>query len=131
MLLFGVLSVRLKSTISGEWLSKPSRHRPRRNRPFTYVLEFRTESVKSGGPERKGLRRAIFARLRVLPVNRSDLKTPGNLPLSAASNQAESTARMETGGQGGIRTLDTLLTYTHFPGARLRPLGHLSGGRGT
>jgi hypothetical protein len=30
------------------------------------------------------------------------------------------------GGQGGIRTHDTLLTYTHFPGARLRPLGHLS-----
>ena len=32
----------------------------------------------------------------------------------------------ENGGQGGIRTHDTLLTYTHFPGVRLRPLGHLS-----
>ena len=31
-----------------------------------------------------------------------------------------------TGGAGGIRTLDTLLTYTHFPGERLRPLGHRS-----
>lgn len=31
-----------------------------------------------------------------------------------------------TGGEGGIRTLDTLLTYTHFPGVRLQPLGHLS-----
>lgn len=29
-------------------------------------------------------------------------------------------------GEGGIRTRDTLLGYTHFPGARLRPLGHLS-----
>ena len=29
------------------------------------------------------------------------------------------------GGEGGIRTLDTL-PYTHFPGVRLRPLGHLS-----
>lgn len=29
-------------------------------------------------------------------------------------------------GEAGIRTLDTLLGYTHFPGARLRPLGHLS-----
>ena len=28
----------------------------------------------------------------------------------------------------GIRTLDTLLEYTHFPGVRLRPLGHLSKG---
>ena len=26
----------------------------------------------------------------------------------------------------GIRTLDTLERYTHFPGVRLRPLGHLS-----
>jgi transposase len=32
------------------------------------------------------------------------------------------------GGEGGIRTLDTL-PYTHFPGVRLRPLGHLSVGR--
>ena len=31
------------------------------------------------------------------------------------------------GGEGGIRTLDTL-PYTHFPGVRLRPLGHLSVG---
>ena len=29
------------------------------------------------------------------------------------------------GGEGGIRTLDTL-PYTHFPGVRLRPLGHFS-----
>ncbi len=32
----------------------------------------------------------------------------------------------EIGGAGGIRTLDTLLAYTHFPGERLRPLGHRS-----
>ena len=30
------------------------------------------------------------------------------------------------GGEGGIRTLDTLLTYTHFPGVRLQPLGHFT-----
>lgn len=37
-----------------------------------------------------------------------------------------------SGGAGGIRTLDTLLAYTHFPGERLRPLGHRSAcsGRG-
>ena len=29
------------------------------------------------------------------------------------------------GGQGGIRTLDTL-PYTHFPGVLLQPLGHLT-----
>src|SRR5690554_4394224 len=30
------------------------------------------------------------------------------------------------GGEGGIRTLDTLLTYTHLPGVLLQPLGHRS-----
>ncbi len=29
------------------------------------------------------------------------------------------------GEEGGIRTLETL-RFTHFPGVRLRPLGHLS-----
>ena len=31
-----------------------------------------------------------------------------------------------TCGERGIRTLDKLLTYTHFPGVLLKPLGHLS-----
>ncbi len=31
------------------------------------------------------------------------------------------------GGEGGIRTPDRLLTYTRFPGVRLKPLIHLSG----
>jgi hypothetical protein len=30
------------------------------------------------------------------------------------------------GGEKGIRTLETLLEPTRFPGVRLRPLGHLS-----
>ena len=30
------------------------------------------------------------------------------------------------GGERGIRTLDTLLEYTHFPGVLLKPLGQLS-----
>jgi hypothetical protein len=32
------------------------------------------------------------------------------------------------GGEGGIRTLDTRLTYTPLAGERLQPLGHFSGG---
>jgi hypothetical protein len=32
----------------------------------------------------------------------------------------------EYGGERGIRTLDTRLTYTPLAGARLQPLGHLS-----
>ncbi len=33
---------------------------------------------------------------------------------------------MNLGGERGIRTLDTLLTYTHFPGVLLQPLGHFT-----
>ncbi len=32
----------------------------------------------------------------------------------------------EAGGEGGIRTLDELLTHTPLAGERLQPLGHLS-----
>ncbi len=32
---------------------------------------------------------------------------------------------LQFGGEGGIRTLDTL-PYTHFPGVLLQPLGHLT-----
>lgn len=31
-----------------------------------------------------------------------------------------------SGGEGEIRTLDTLLAYTHFPGVLFRPLRHFS-----
>ena len=34
--------------------------------------------------------------------------------------------KIKTGGETGIRTLDTLLTYTPLAGERFRPLSHLS-----
>lgn len=40
--------------------------------------------------------------------------------------RAQCPALFRSGGAGGIRTHDRLLTYTHFPGVRLRPLGHRS-----
>ena len=70
--------------------------------------------AKSGGPERIGLRRAIFGLLRAGAVNRSVPETPGNLPLSAALGRAESAARMETGGEGGIRTHGRLAPTSVF-----------------
>ena len=52
-----------------------------------FSREFKLEA------ERMGLRRTIFGRLRARPVNRSPPKTPGNLPLSAVLDQAESMPR--------------------------------------
>jgi hypothetical protein len=55
--------------------------------------------------------------------------------LSTAPHQSrkkrEQTRAVETlktiyGGERGIRTLETLLTLTHFPGVLLQPLGHLT-----
>ncbi len=34
-------------------------------------------------------------------------------------------SHLKYGGEGGIRTPDTL-PYTHFPGVLLQPLGHLT-----
>ena len=41
--------------------------------------------------------------------------------------RAVETFKKEYGGEGGIRTLDTRLTYTPLAGERLQPLGHFSG----
>jgi len=93
----------LEVRISGKWGSNQAKCRPLGNRPFTWVFAVRTKTPKSAGPERIGLRRAIFGRLRAGPVNRSTPKTPGKLPLSVAVGEAESTARMGTGGGGATR----------------------------
>ena len=43
-----------------------------------------------------------------------------SIQLSYASSMTQN------GGEGGIRTLDTLLRYTPLAGVRLQPLGHFS-----
>ena len=40
--------------------------------------------------------------------------------------RAVETLKTRYGGERGIRTLETLLTLTHFPGVLLQPLGHLT-----
>ena len=52
------------------------------------------------------------------------LKQKGLLVLEQPSKDFYS---ISSCGEGGIRTLDTLLAYTHFPGVLFRPLRHLSG----
>lgn len=52
-------------------------------------------------------------------------------PSASGSCERRDHSGSGNGGAGGIRTHDTLLTYTHFPGERLRPLGHRSACTGT
>jgi hypothetical protein len=49
-------------------------------------------------------------------------------PMAQTTRPASSAGLVKyAGGERGIRTPDRLLTYTRFPGVRLKPLIHLSG----
>ncbi len=69
----------------------------------------------------------------VCPTGCRQLSNPGrgfSSPHSACNMQKKSpyfrtSSFSEYGGEGGIRTPDTL-PYTHFPGVLLQPLGHLT-----
>ena len=54
------------------------------------------------------------------PLKLFDLKEPRSKAVDWEKGLSRS------GGEEGIRTLDTLLTYTPLAGERLQPLGHLS-----
>ncbi len=80
-------------------------------------------------PSGRRLRRRSGAAARH-PSNPAFSCIEGSNPDSSGARHAKGatwTPLLESGGEGGIRTLDTGLPYTHFPGVRLRPLGHLSG----
>ena len=67
-------------------------------------------------------------RLRVQALPKAKLAEPegsSTPPTSTKSKKGPLGPFLNFGGEGGIRTLDTL-PYTHFPGVRLRPLGHFS-----
>ena len=51
------------------------------------------------------------------------------LSVLPSSSEWRSENQGKVGGERGIRTLEGLLTLTPLAGVRLRPLGHLSGGR--
>ena len=57
--------------------------------------------------------------------HRDNLTYPANSGLRGDLLKAPDVMQIWIGGEGGIRTLDTV-RYTHFPGVLLRPLGHLS-----
>ncbi len=56
---------------------------------------------------------------------RSGILIPPDGELKEKSLYLRTGSHLEYGGEGGIRTPDTL-PYTHFPGVLLQPLGHLT-----
>src|SRR3546814_9541267 len=78
--------------------------------------------------------RLAIIRRRILPVGRSSphgsaAKVWTEVRTRCRIAPASHCNTTKNGGAGGIRTLERLLTVTHFPGVRLRPLGHRSVGR--
>src|SRR5205814_3042588 len=81
------------------------------------------------GERRAGTRADLGLRL-VLDFSR---RRRARLRRALVADHARQVRRREvsgTGGESGIRTHGTLLTYTRFPSVRLKPLGHLSGRSG-
>ena len=75
---------------------------------------------------------SLFAALSVCPTGCASCRTPvgASHPPGRAQHAKKKPVltyelSLEYGGEGGIRTPDTL-PYTHFPGVLLQPLGHLT-----
>ncbi len=93
----------------------------------------RAQTQKTLFDWRRG-RDGLVASLLVPPLRCGTVGADANvsLPLHAdkffrsVSSMRTAGDSVPTGGEGGIRTLDGLLTHTPLAGARLRPLGHLS-----
>ena len=67
--------------------------------------------------------RALACRCAAAPVEQGPKSSTA---LGEKTKRPHKGAFSFSGGEGGIRTLGTLLTYTHFPGGHLKPLSHLS-----
>jgi hypothetical protein len=110
-----------------------------------YKLNENVENLPNAwrkGRDCSRLRRSSSASLRTVAAALQRPKSPsailsnplvyisGSNPLFVAvTTEGSKTSGIHwpCGGEGGIRTLDGLLTHTPLAGARLRPLGHLSG----
>ena len=90
-------------------------------------------SLKSGAA--RGVKGTLFHRillhrgvLRAMVSTPSERKPPGVFFCDAAVLPRDARDAWGGGGESGIRTHGTRLTYTRFPSVRLKPLGHLSAG---
>src|SRR6266851_641718 len=84
-----------------------------------------TRPVRSRSIERGSAARATSAS-RSGASSASHLQSWRQCRVSSGGAIALSAHAAESGGESGIRTHGTLLTYTRFPSVRLKPLGHLS-----
>ena len=117
----------------GRGFSSPRTENIKEKSPY-----FRTSSHLEYGGEggidslRSPLRGSPLTAFAVCPTGCASCRTPvgGSHPpctenIKEKSPYFRTSSHLEYGGEGGIRTPDTL-PYTHFPGVLLQPLGHLT-----
>ncbi len=92
---------------------------------FKYGGEGGIDSLRSpcGQPVRYAL--SLSNWLRQLSNPGRGVSSPPYENIKEKSPYFRTSSCLEYGGEGGIRTPDTL-PYTHFPGVLLQPLGHLT-----
>ena len=86
-------------------------------RMLSYLPDDKPEGAENGGMSQFGFER---------PPRRGSYRREDRLVGNDERPAAKVAVRSSFFGEGGIRTRDTLLRYTHFPGAPLQPLEHLS-----
>ncbi len=100
----------------------------------TFVRALISNMAVRGGIDslRSPLRGSPLTAFAVCPTGCASCRTPvgGSHPpptenIKEKSPYFRTSSHLEYGGEGGIRTPDTL-PYTHFPGVLLQPLGHLT-----
>ncbi len=93
---------------------------------YKYGGEGGIDSLRSPSGQPTHCVRGLSNWLRQLSNPRSRvLIPPFRENINEKSPYLRTSSHLEYGGEGGIRTLDTL-PYTHFPGVLLQPLGHLT-----
>ena len=114
--------------------SHPPRWVPHAKKKPVLAYELFLKYGGGGGIDslRSPLRGSPLTACAVCPTGCASCRTPvgGSHPPLAENIKEKSpyfrtSSCLEYGGEGGIRTPDTL-PYTHFPGVLLQPLGHLT-----
>ena len=107
----------LSNYVSMEWVARQLGHTD-----TTMVKKHYGRWIQKGTPNMAGQ----VSEMLGYKADRSGLENAYSAPNTKKALTFLYKSGLYIGGERGIRTLDTLLTYTHFPGVRLQPLGHLS-----
>ena len=120
-------------TLSRGFSSLPQACYMRKKSPHFHASSSLNMAVREGWTRCARPAGSLFAARSGCPTGCRQLSNPQSRVLippfreniNEKSPYFRTSSHLKYGGEGGIRTLDTL-PYTHFPGVLLQPLGHLT-----